>query len=70
MGHTEVFKKFKVYFPSYANQSEVWFPCGRNAVRIRLKSKFELVFTYKNDQNWSLETINVFIDRTMKGEQK
>lgn len=69
MAHTEVFKKFKVYFPNYADQSEAWYPCGKNTVRIRLKNKAELIFMLKNDREWRLETINIFIKHTMKGEK-
>lgn len=38
MGHSEVMKWFENYFPDYSgDRIDVWFPNGRNSIRIRQK---------------------------------
>lgn len=70
MGHNEVFKMFKIYVPKYAELSTMWFPCGKNAIRIRLENRQEYVFTYHSMKNWSFETIDSFIKNKMKKGNK
>ena len=69
MIHKDVYKKFEEYFPSYASKSDVWFPAGKNRIRIRMKNKKEYVFQYDGENNMEFKTINRFIDE-MKGENK
>ena len=33
-----------------------WTPCGLGRVRVRLKNHLEVIFTYYDDETWSLET--------------
>lgn len=44
----------------------VWFPNGRDSIRIRDINKHELIFTYHGDTDWRLETVNEFL-KNMKG---
>ncbi len=41
MTHNEVYKRFELYFPQYAgaDKVDVWFPNGKNSIRIRQKNK-------------------------------
>lgn len=64
MTHKEVFKEFANYFPDYAKNSEVWFPTGKNTIRVRLKDKREFIFQYEGMNNMRFETVK----RYLKGE--
>ena len=47
MSHSEVMKWFEYYFPDYAGERiDVFFPNGRNSIRIRQKNGQEFIFTY------------------------
>lgn len=53
MGHSEVMKWFENYFPDYSgDRIDVWFPNGRNSIRIRQKNGQEFIFTYHNQKDW------------------
>lgn len=69
MIHKHIFKKFEEYFPAYANDSEAWFPAGKNTIRIRLKNKREFIFQYDGPNDMRFETMEFFVER-MKGENK
>lgn len=67
MIHKDVYKFFKMYFPSYTdNNVDVWFPNGKDSIRVREKNGFEFIFTYHDKNNWKLETINSFL-KNMNG---
>ena len=66
MLHTEVFDKFKEISHIKDESIECWFPNGRNSVRVRLRSRIELVLTYWSQLNWKLETLNSFVDDIYK----
>lgn len=62
MVHQRVFELFTLYFPNYSNENaEVWFANGKNSIRVRLKDKRELIFTYSGQDNWKLETMKSFL---------
>ena len=62
----DVLEKFKELFPQYAEQVEMWFPNGKNSIRVRTHERHDYVFTYHAKYCWSLETIDIYVDR-MKG---
>lgn len=71
MPHTEVLKFFELYFPFYAGDKiKVWYPNGKNSIRVRQQNDQDLVFTFNSHTNWKFETIKSFIDYTMKGINK
>lgn len=45
---------------------DTWFPNGKNAVRVRFDDKREVIFTFYNIDNWSLETVDHFIGKMRK----
>lgn len=76
MTHNDVYKKFASFFPDYASDVDLWFPNGKNSVRIRSKGRAEFVkglpeyvFTYNGDFEWSFETIKNHLSRT-KNERR
>lgn len=69
MIHKDVFKQFEMLFPKYAKKTELWFPAGKNTIRVRLTDKREFVFRYDGMNNMQFETIHSFVEKT-KGENK
>lgn len=69
MTHKDIFKRFTEYFPSYSKEADVWFPAGKNTIRVRLKNKREFIFQYDGPNDMRFETIDLFVER-MKGEKK
>lgn len=63
MVHKEVYKQFELYFPLYAGKNvEVWFPNGKNSVRVRQKNGQEFIFSYSGKDDWKFETRKSFIN--------
>ena len=69
MIHKDVYTMFEAYFPEVAAKVDVWFPNGKDSVRVRLTSKREFIFSYINDNHWSFETIDSFLEK-LKGDKK
>lgn len=67
MSHHEVLNLFLSFFPREAMDMLTWFPNGKNSIRIRLNDGQDYVFTINNKKNWRFETIDSFIERSMKG---
>lgn len=65
----DVFNKFKELFPQHAEQIEMWFPNGKNSVRVRDYNKHDYVFTYHGRNSWSFETVDCHVER-MRGGSK
>ena len=57
----DVFEAFKDITHMSDERIDTWFPNGRNSVRIRLKTKQELIFTYQSKNYWRLETKGAFL---------
>lgn len=47
---------FKREWPNLAAQMVKYTPCGVGRIRVRLKNHLEVIFTYYDDDTWSLET--------------
>lgn len=47
---------FKREWPNLAAQMVRYTPCGVGRIRVRLKNHLEVIFTYYDDDTWSLET--------------
>lgn len=72
MTHNEVYKNFPFGFVNFNEEDvDVYFPCGRNTIRIRLKNQREYIFTFNTNKDWSIETVKSFIRRmSTKGDNK
>lgn len=71
MTHPEVYRRFKDLFPEFVNQNLVWYPNGRNSIRIRhaiddILLGSDLIFSCDENESWRFETVDSFIDG-MKG---
>lgn len=70
MVHSKIYKIFERILPLYAGENaEIWFPNGKNSIRVRGINKQEYVFTYNDDATWKFETLKNFM-QTMKGTKK
>ena len=47
---------FKKEWPNLVAQMVRYTPCGVGRIRVRLKNHLEVIFTYYDDNTWSLET--------------
>lgn len=62
MTHNEVFKWFELYFELFAgDRVAVWFPNGKNSIRIRQKNGAEFIFTFNSHKDWKFETMDSFM---------
>lgn len=62
MAHGDVYKWFELYFPNYTGGNvEIWFPNGKNSIRVRQTNKQEFIFTYNGKDDWRFETAKSFI---------
>lgn len=69
MAHGDVYKWFELYFPHYAGgNAEMWFPNGKNSIRVRQTNGQEFIFTYNGKNDWRFETVKSFI-KGRKGEK-
>lgn len=72
MHHTKVFLKFKKIFTDIVGVGPdiyEWWQNGRNCIRVCLANDAEYIFTYNGECDWSLETVDSFINR-QKGLRK
>lgn len=65
MTHNKVFEKGGELLPTYFAEKvvDVWFPNGRNSVRIRHYNRKEYIFTFNGPDEWSFETVKNFLER-------
>lgn len=62
MAHSDVLKWFELYFPQFGGENvAVWFPNGRNSIRVRQTNGQEFVFTYSGKDDWKFETVKSFL---------
>lgn len=67
MNHVDIHRHFETILPGLAEKTEEWFPCGRNAIRVRTNCKKEFVFSFNGFEDWKLETLENFIEHMQKG---
>lgn len=63
MVHKEVLGMFGRMFPEYREKMEMFFPNGRNSVRVRFRNGEDYVFTYNSPKDWCFESLDSFIGR-------
>lgn len=71
--HNKVYEYFKLYFPQYSADVSMWFPNGKNSVRVRVlrdNNSQDFVFTYGGKTNWCFETVNSHIKKMLKKGEK
>lgn len=62
MSHNEVYKWFEMYFPCYAgDKMSVWFPNGKNSIRVRQTNGQEFIFTHDGDKFLKFESIKSYL---------
>lgn len=68
MTPNEVLEHMKKIFPHMFDGEYVWFPHGRDSVRVRSGKQREVIFTYLDKGNWMMETADHYFER-LKGEK-
>lgn len=69
MTHKDIYKEFNQVFKDLSSTVEMWFPNGKNSIRVRDKYKAEYIFTFNSPRNWSIETVENFIAK-LKGDKR
>lgn len=65
MNHNDIYKWFKLLYAG--NNVAAWFQNGKNSIRIRQTNGQEFIFTYNSQKDWRFETIQSYINNSMKG---
>ena len=65
----QIFEIFKTVLPTFGECTTLWFPNGKNGIRIRIDDGREFIFTYDSKDDWSFETVDRYIKK-MKGGAK
>lgn len=60
MTHLSILEYFRSMFPLFCKQVKIWFPNGKNSIRVRDNAGFDYVFAYNDKYDWRLETIKSF----------
>ena len=64
MGHKELYKLFIEHHPQWAGDVALWFPNGKNSIRVRLNNRREYVCVYDSrTKDWSVETVKSYLKR-------
>jgi hypothetical protein len=69
MVHAQVYDFFRQVLPLEEKEAKVYFPNGRNSIRIRKRNGQEFIFSYRSQTEWAYETVDLFLAR-LKGENK
>lgn len=69
MTRRNILDLFVHFFPHFGEKIDLWFPHGKNCIRVRLKSGCELMFAYNGPKDWMVETADSYIKK-MKGVQR
>lgn len=62
-----IFEIFMTLFPTFGEHATMWFPNGKNGIRVRIDDGHEFIFTYDGKDDWSLETIGRYVKKTKGG---
>lgn len=58
MVHKDIFKAFSNKFQDKASKAIKWVPNGRDRIRVCFPVQRSLIFTYRGEDDWSLEPAN------------
>lgn len=67
MSHNEVLKMFKNVFPTYSENMSIWFPNGKDSIRVRMYNGTTYIFTFRGGHDWRFETERSFVNSIRKG---
>ena len=69
MSHGIIWELYKSKFPNDYKDVDTWFPCGKNTIRIRMKTKHEFIFIATSRDEWSYMPIKKYL-KQMKGDKR
>lgn len=64
---SQIFEIFKTVLPTFGERTTLWFPNGKNGIRIRIDDGREFIFTYDSKDDWSFETVDRYIKKLRGG---
>lgn len=50
MVHSKVFECFQEHLPAFAEKVEIYFPNGKNSIRVRQKDGKEFIFSFNGEK--------------------
>lgn len=63
MSHNDILVKFgEIFSDNEYFAVKNWFTNGRNSIRLSLETGQIMVFTFIDDDNWTLETLKSWLD--------
>lgn len=64
MTHKAIFDIFNTRSISEPRKTiKEWFPNGRGSIRIIFEDKSEIIFTWKGDDEWSIESVKNYLNK-------
>ena len=70
MTHKYIYDRFAKYFPNYSSETDIWFPNGKNTIRVRLFDKREFIFRYDGENIIRFETVTSFLRNGAKNYER
>lgn len=62
MTHKAIFDIFNTKFLSQNKKPiKEWFPNGRGSIRVVFDDRSVIIFSWENDEEWSIETMKKFL---------
>lgn len=58
MKYSNILAKFLIIFPEYQERICQWSPNNDNTINVKTHTGQSLMFTYYNDREWTLSSIN------------
>ena len=69
MTHEDLYNKhFKQKFPQLSRLVVMWFPNGKDSIRVRKETGEDFIFTYHSETDWCFETVDSFIKKLRRKE--
>ena len=58
-----IYRWFKLLFPKLVEFNKYWLPYGKDRILLRQTNMCDLIFTYKNEIEWDLTTVDNYLSQ-------
>ena len=62
MTHESLFYKFREMTIYKDDDILMWFPNGKNCIRVRMSDLSDVVFTYQSEKIWKIESMESYLN--------
>ena len=69
MTHHNLLEKFLKAYPIDNGNIDCWYKIDESTIRVRLKNRKEMIFTYISSNKWCIESMDAYNQR-MRAERK